>query len=78
MTKLEYKKCEQLMEEAIQKVKQANDEYMESEMQCNNEIARQVSLRQSDQHYGEAVGINQSLAVLGFKHEKMKKLEELL
>ena len=78
MTKLESIKCEKLMEEAIQKVKQANDEYAESEMQCNNEVARQVSLRKADQHYGEAIGINQALVILGFKHDRMKELEELL
>ena len=78
MTKLEYTKCEKLMEEAILKVRQANNEYAESEMQCNNEVARQVSQRKADQHYGEAIGINQALVVLGFKHEKMKELGALL
>jgi Holliday junction resolvasome RuvABC DNA-binding subunit len=68
MTKIEYKICEKLMDEAIQKVKQANKEYDESE----------IGTRKADQHYGEAIGINQVLVSIGFKHDRMKELEDLL
>ena len=44
------------------------------------QLAQQVKLltRKADQHHGYAEGIHQALAVLGFKHEKMKELSELL
>lgn len=76
MTKKEYKKCEELMYAAIQKIKQAEEEYREAEMICNNQVARQISLRKADQHYGEAMGINQVLVALRFKHEDMKRLSK--
>jgi Holliday junction resolvasome RuvABC DNA-binding subunit len=68
MTQAEYKTCEKLMEEAIQKVKAANKEYDESE----------IGIRKADQHYGEAIGMHQVLVSLGFKHDRMKELEDLL
>lgn len=80
MTKIEYGKCEMLMEKAIRKVKQAQEEYDKSEdygLDCN-EVLRETEQRKADQHYGEAVGINQVLATLGFKHDRMKELSELL
>ena len=79
MTKTEYGKCEKLMEMAIYKVKQAYKEYDKSEnyqVDCNEEWITEQ--RKTDQHYGEAIGINQALVTLGFKHDKMKELSELL
>ena len=82
MTKIEYGKCEKLMEEAIQKAKQAQEEYKESEkytlLKNYNEVQSQIEQRKADQHYGEAIGINQALVVIGFKHNRMKELSELL
>lgn len=80
MTKIEYGKCEKLMEEAITKGRCAQIEYTESNKFLNegNELEWKVNQRKADQHYGEAIGINQVLATLGFKHEKMKELFELL
>lgn len=80
MTKIEYEKCEKLMEEAIIKVKQAKDEYKESEKHLKNanELEWEVFQRKADQHYGEAVGINQVLATLRFEHDRMKELSDLL
>lgn len=80
MTKLEYKKCEKLMEEAIQKAKQAYDEFIEADKhsRIGNDVDLKVSQRKADRHYGEAIGINQVLATLGFKHDRMKVLSELL
>ncbi len=34
--------------------------------------------RKADQHYGEAVGIEQALATLSFTHDRMKELSKLL
>lgn len=80
MTKIEYEKCEKLMEEAIIKVKQAKDEYKESEKHLKNanELEWEVFQRKADQHYGYADGINQVLVTLDFKHDRMKELSELL
>lgn len=79
MTKIEYKKCEKLIEEAITTVKQAQKEYDKSEdcqVNCDNEWITEQ--RKADQHYGYAEGIIQALSVLGFQHDKMKDLSELL
>lgn len=82
MTKIEYGKCEKLMEDAISKAKQADEEYKESEkytlLANYNETEHEIEQRKADQHYGYAEGINQVLATLGFKHDRMKELSELL
>ena len=80
MTKTEYGKCVKLMEEAIRKVKQAEENYKEAEKHLEdvNELEWETCQRKADQYYGEAIGINQVLAILGFKHDKIKELSELL
>lgn len=82
MTKIEYGKCEKLMLDAIQKARQAQEEYKESEkytrLENYNEIQSQIEQRKADQHIGYAEGINQVLVTLGFKHDKMKELSRLL
>lgn len=79
MTKIEYGKCEKLMEEAIQKVKQSDEEFKICGQLINvNEVKADIERRKADQHYGEAVGINQALSTLGFKHDRMKELSRLL
>lgn len=81
MTKTEYRKCEKLMERAISKGKQAFKEYDQSEyygVNCFDGEMREIEQRKADQHYGEAVGISQALSALGFKHDRMKELSELL
>lgn len=80
MNKIEYGKCEKLMKEAIRKVKQAEEEYKESEkhLEDANELEWETYQRKADQHYGEAIGINQVLVTLDFEHDRMKELSELL
>ena len=81
MTKIEYGKCENLMEEAICKAKQANEEYKTyNQLIDKDEIKAEVEQRKADQHYGEAIGIVQALFTLGFKpeHDKMKEFAKLL
>lgn len=79
MTKIEYRKCEKLMEEAIQKVKQANNEYKAYNQLINSDtIKAEIEQRKADQHMGYAEGINQVLVTLGFKHDRMKELSVLL
>lgn len=79
MTKIENGKCEKLMEEAINNAKQADEEYKTC-IQLLNEckIGADTEQRKADQHYGYADGIRQALATLGFKHDRMKELTELL
>ena len=80
MTKILYAKCEKLIEEAIRKAKQADEEYKEAGRHYANmdNVRQETEQRKADQHYGEAVGIEQALATLGFKHDRMKELLKLL
>ena len=79
MTKIEYSKCENLMYDAIQKVKQADEEYKAYNQLINNDtIKAEIEQRKADRHMGYAEGVNQVLAVIGFKHDRMKELSELL
>lgn len=79
MTKTEYSKCVKLMEDAIWKAKQSDEEYKAYNQLLNEDtIKAEIEQRKADQHYGEAVGINQALATLGFKHDRMKYLSDLL
>lgn len=79
MTKTEYSKCVKLMEKAIRKAKQSQSEYekFNDYLSDGDELA-DIEQRKADQHYGEAVGIEHALATLGFKHDRMKKLSNLL
>ncbi|MDE7423947.1 MAG: hypothetical protein K2N51_09670 [Lachnospiraceae bacterium] len=78
MTKVEYGKCEKLMFDAIQKAKQADEEYKAyNQLIKNDKIRAEIEQRKADQHIGYAEGIN-VLAVIGFKHDRMKEFSELL
>lgn len=77
MTKVEYAKCEKLMEEAIQKAEQAKKEFDKTELE-NDFVGKNILLAMAYSHLGYADGINQTLAVIGFKHERMKELSELV
>lgn len=80
MTKTEYGKCEKLMEEAIRKAKQSDEDYREYEClkKEGKSVDAECKLRVADQEIGYAEGINQALVTLGFKHDRMKELSELL
>lgn len=80
MTKIEYIRCEKLMYDAIMKAKQAKEEYKESDKQSKNgnKVEGIVAQRCADQHYGNAVGIHDTLVVIGFEHDKMTELLKLL
>lgn len=80
MNKIEYGKCKELMQEAIQKAKQSHKEYKayNQYLKEKNVINAETEQRKADQHYGEAVGMNQVLVMLGFKHDGMKELSEML
>lgn len=80
MTKAEYRKCEKLMEEAIRNANNSNIDYKAYEQlrKEGKEIDAECKLRVSDQEIGYADGINQALSMLGFKHDRMKELSDLL
>lgn len=77
MTKAEQKKCKKLMEEAIRNAENAKDEF--DEVESKDDIYEKYMLMGLAQsHMGYADGINQALACIGFKHERMKELSDLL
>lgn len=80
MTKDENKKCEKLMNYAIQKGKDVKEEFAlyEELLKQNEEVKAALEQRKADQYYGEIVGISQVLTSLGFQHEKMKQLHNLI
>ena len=80
MTKLENKKCESLMYEAIKKAENAKMEYTEAQKHLAdaNELKAEIEQRKADQNIGYAQGIYHALSVIRFKHEDMKKLEGII
>lgn len=80
MTKTEYGKCVKLVEEAIRKAKQSDEEYKQAGRHYANmdSVRQETEQRKADQHYGEAIGIEQTLVTLGFTHDRMKELSKLL
>lgn len=77
MTKAECVRCEKLMEEAIQKAKQAKEEFDKAASE-KDITSKNILLEMAQNHLGYAEGINQTLVCIGFKHERMKKLGNLL
>lgn len=77
MTKVEYRKCEKLMDEAIRQGEKAREEFSKAN-EKNGKGTFELLRLQAQNHLGYAEGINQALAVLGFKHDRMKVLSELL
>ena len=77
MTKLEAMKCEKLLNEAIRYAENANEEFTNADS-CRDVIEKSVLLAQAHNHRGYAEGINQALAVIGFKHERMAELGKLI
>lgn len=80
MTKLETMKCEKLMDEAIRNAETANEDWEKYLVAKKNKVAldMEINMRNCDYHRGYAEGINQALAVIGFKHERMAELGKLI
>ncbi len=80
MKKMRYRKCERLLEEAIQKAKQAKEESKEADRCYSNFdiINMDIIQEKAYQHRDEAANIYRILASKGFKHDRMKELLELL
>ena len=77
MTKVEYTRCEKLMEEAIQKAKQAKKEFEKADSE-KDITSKSILLGMTQNNLGYVDGINQTLVCIGFKHERMKELGNLL
>lgn len=77
MTKLETMKCEKLLNEAIRNAETANEEFSKAG-KCYDTTERHILETKTWNHRGYAEGINQALAVIGFKHELMVELGELI
>lgn len=77
MTKAEKIKCEKLMEEAIMRANDAQDDFS-VEWKEDDPAQRKILCERGQNHLGYAEGIYQVLNVLGFKHERMKELSNLL
>ena len=65
------------MEEAIRKAKQAKEEFNKAESE-KDIISKILLLGIAQNHLGYVDGINQTLVCIGFKHERMKELGNLL
>ena len=77
MTKVEYAKCEKLMGEAISKAKDAQKDFIDV-LKENDQVQQKILRERGQNHLGYAEGINQTLVCIGFKHERMKELRNLL
>lgn len=77
MTKLEYTKCEKLLYEAIRNAENANEEFYKAGNSYDT-TERHILETKAWNHRGYAEGINQVLAVIGFKHERMEELSKLI
>lgn len=77
MTKLEFMKCEKLLNEAIEYAIDAKDK-LDVATKHPNATERYVLENIAHNHRGYAEGINQALAVIGFKHERMAELGKLI
>ena len=80
MTKTENKRCEKLLDEAIRNASNSKEDYASYErlLKERNKVKAECKLRTADQEGGYADGIRQALVYIGFKHERMKELDELL
>lgn len=80
MTKAENKRCEKLLDEAIRHASNSKEDYGAYELLLKegNKVDAECKLRIADQEYGYADGIRQALVCIGFTHERMIELDELL
>ncbi len=80
MTKREQEKCRKLMEEAVISAEKSKElwRFYEENKDTLDTVTAEIKMRDADQHCGYAQGIHQALSVLGFKHEGMKILADLI
>lgn len=78
MTKIEWKRCEKLIEEAERSLENSDIEYSKYErfQKEGKKVDAACALRNADQLRGYAEGIYQALAVIGYTSASMKELTE--
>jgi len=80
LKKKKYKKCEQLMYDAIKKLEDSKRMFNKAKECLQNGESEVASLlfRHADHAFGQGAAIESVLTAIGFKHDDMKKLLELL
>lgn len=80
MTQIEKKRCEKLLDAAIRHASFSKEYYSAYKrlLKEGNKVDADCKLRAADQEYGYADGIRQALVSIGFIHERMAELDELL
>lgn len=80
MTKQEKLQCDKLADEAIRKFEESKELYIKfHNLRLNeNQVDAQIALRKADQDSAYAQGIYQALVCIGYKGEKMGRLNDLL
>lgn len=78
MTKIEYMRCTGLMIDAIAHAKISDEAFKESRNQNLSKVQQNVQELRGQNNLGYAEAINTALVVLGFKHDRMKELNDLL
>ena len=76
MTKQEKYKCEKLLNEAAMNLNRADIKWKnyEDAKRSGCDCDKEINLRDFENHRGYAEGIYQTLAVLGYKSEKMEEI----
>ena len=77
MNKTEYENCKKVLEEGIRNANQAIEEFAEAN-ETSNKIHFETLRMKAQNHRGYAEGILQALAYIGFEHDRMRELEDLL
>ncbi|HHV09959.1 MAG TPA: hypothetical protein GXX75_06755 [Clostridiales bacterium] len=78
MTKREYERCTDLMNDALIHAKRSERYYSELREKKLSETDKYIKELNGQNDLGYAQGINQALAIIGFKHERMKELSKLI
>ena len=66
-----------IMEEAIREAKDAQKDFIDAWKE-GDQLQRKILRERGQNHLGYAEGINQTLVCIGFKHERMEELGNLL
>ncbi len=78
MTQKEYKRCTGLMIDAISSANRSKEAFNASSNMNLSDVNRNVQELIGQNSLGYAEGISQVLVVLGFKHDRMEELQNLL
>lgn len=80
MTNTEKAKAEKILDEAIRKHKNTNDDWKAYERykKENDLVSAETYLRKFQDGISYAEGIYKALVVIGFTHPKMKELSDML